>query len=84
MTVDGWSKPKSTILVMVLRAVLDGKFHVRCLLRVAWVSKRELYVFEELGGFRPWLWHAWQWMVDYIEHDTKNHLCDACIWVGKD
>jgi hypothetical protein len=31
--------------------------HWRCFLRMAWLNRREWYVFEELGGF--WAWMRW-------------------------
>ena len=76
MTYADWSKPNGTIFWMVLRAALKRKFHGWCLLRMAWLSKRETYVFEELGGYRAWLWHVWQWMVGYIEYEPG--ICDCC------
>jgi hypothetical protein len=76
VTYANWSKPNGVILSMVVRAILTRRFHVRCLLRMTWRNKRETYVFEELGGFRPWLWHVWQWMVDYIEY--APHVCEYC------
>ena len=72
----GWAKPKSVVLRMVLVAILQRKFHLGCLLRMAWSNKRETYVFQELGGIRNWFWFMWQWMLDYIEY--MPHRCEYC------
>ena len=72
-----WAKPNQVVLRMVLVAILKRKFHFGCLLRMAWLNKRETYVFEELGGFRAWLWYVWQWMPDYITFQPEN-ICDYC------
>jgi len=73
---DTWSKPNDVVLGLVVRAILARKFHWLCLLKMAWFNRRETYVFEELGGLKPWVWFVWQWMPDYIEHRTGQ--CDYC------
>lgn len=73
---ETWSKPNGVVLGMVVRAVLARRFHVGCLLNMAWLNRQETYVFEEVGGFGPWLWHVWQWMPDYIAYRTG--LCEFC------
>lgn len=72
----GWARPNRVVLGMVLAAILRRKFHIGCLLRMAWGNKRESYVFDELGGYRAWLWYVWQWMVDYIEY--APYRCEYC------
>jgi hypothetical protein len=75
---DTWSKPNHVVLGLVVRAILARKFHWHCQLKMAWLNRRETYVFEELGGFRPWIWHVWQWTRDYIEY--RPGVCGFCAY----
>jgi hypothetical protein len=71
-----WAKPNGVVLRMMLVAIIQRKFHWHCLLKMAWHNRHESYVFEELGGYRAWIWYVWQWMADYIEYEP--HKCEYC------
>jgi hypothetical protein len=73
---EHWAKPNAVILMLVIAAILERRWHFFCLLRMAWLNKREWYVFDELGGFRNWLWYVWQWMVEYIDYEPGK--CEFC------